>query len=123
MNEPTDLATDPLFVGLTRPAMRWGVTYAALLLNGVLTMELFLLSQNLLTLTIVFPVHGLCMLLCARDARFFDLAQLYLQTRVPALFRTRRFWGATSYGPLIVDLPNAHHRRRAYPWVMVWERP
>jgi type IV secretion system protein VirB3 len=95
--------------------MRWGVTYTALLLNGVMTMELFLISQNLLTLAISLPVHGLCMLLCARDARFFDLALMHAQTRAPAIFRTLRFWRAASYSPLILDLPDSRGRRRALP--------
>ena len=46
------LTVDPLFVGATRPPMRWGVTYSALLVNGVFTMEVFLLSKNLLTLAL-----------------------------------------------------------------------
>ena len=54
--------------------MRWGVTYSALLVNGVFTMEVFLLTKNLLTLALALPIHGVCALLCARDARFFDLA-------------------------------------------------
>ena len=36
-----DLTADPLFVGATRPPMRWGVTYSALLFNMVFTMEDF----------------------------------------------------------------------------------
>jgi len=44
------LIADPLFVGATRPPMRWGVTYAALLANLVITMEAFLVTRNLLTL-------------------------------------------------------------------------
>ena len=119
MNDPTCLAPDPLFVGLTRPAMRWGVTYTALLLNGVATMETFLISQNLLTLAISVPIHGLCMLLCARDARFFDLTLMCIQTRTPALFRTLRFWRAASYSPLTLDLPNAKGRRRAAPLIFL----
>ena len=72
----TGLTADPLFVGATRPPMRWGVTYSALLVNGVFTMEVFLLTKNLLTLALALPVHGICALLCARDARFFDLLLL-----------------------------------------------
>src|SRR5213079_798801 len=78
------LIADPLFVGATRPPMRWGVTYSALLANGVFTMEVFLLTKNLLTLGLALPVHGLCALLCARDARFFDLALLWGRTRTHA---------------------------------------
>ncbi len=46
----TGLTADVLFVGATRPPMRWGVTYAALLCNLVFTMEIFLVTRNLLTL-------------------------------------------------------------------------
>ena len=44
------LTADPLFVAVTRPPMRWGVTFSALLFNLVFTMEVFLLTRNLLTL-------------------------------------------------------------------------
>src|SRR5437879_5729265 len=42
--------------------MRWGVTYSALLANGVFTLEVFLLTQNLLTLALALPIHGVCAL-------------------------------------------------------------
>src|SRR5580658_6658720 len=67
------LISDPLFVGATRPPMRWGVTYAALLFNLVFSLEIFLISKNLLSLLLAAPIHGICALLCARDPRFFDL--------------------------------------------------
>jgi type IV secretion system protein VirB3 len=92
--------------------MRWGVTYAALLANGIFTMEVFLLTRNLLTLALALPVHGVCALLCARDARFFDLALLWGRTQVPALLANERFWGSSSYTPLPLDLPNVRGQRR-----------
>ena len=107
------LVADSLFVGVTRPAMRWGVTYSALLLNMVVTLELFLLSKNLLMLLVALPVHGVCMLLCARDPRFFDLLMMWGKTRMPAAFGNLRFWKASSYSPLIINLPNSRARRRA----------
>ena len=111
MNTRSDgRATDPLFVGATRPPMRWGVTYAALLFNMVFTMEAFLLTKNLLTLFACAPIHLVCVLLCARDARFFDLMLLWGRTRLPAAFGTLRFWRASSYSPLRLDLPG---RRQA----------
>jgi type IV secretion system protein VirB3 len=107
------LAVDPLFVGATRPPMRWGVTYAALLFNLVFTMEAFLLTKNLLTLLLAAPIHGVCMLLCLRDARFFDLLLLWTRTRLPALFANLRVWSASSYCPLQLDLPSRRGRRRS----------
>ena len=53
------LIADPLFVGATRPPMRWGVTYAALLFNMVFTLEAFLVTRNLLTLLLCAPIHSL----------------------------------------------------------------
>jgi type IV secretion system protein VirB3 len=107
------LTEDPLFVGATRPPMRWGVTYSALLFNMVFTMEAFLLTKNLLTLLLCAPIHGICMLLCARDARFFDLVLLCARTRLPALFANWRLWKASSYSPLTTGLPDRTGRRRA----------
>jgi type IV secretion system protein VirB3 len=106
------LATDPLFVGATRPPMRWGVTYSAVLFNMVFVMEAFLLTKNLLTLLLAAPIHGVCMLLCARDARFFDLLLLCARTRLPALFANLRRWRASSYSPLELDLAHRGRRRR-----------
>jgi type IV secretion system protein VirB3 len=105
------MRAEPLFVGATRPPMRWGVTYAALLFNLVFTMEAFLLTRNLLTLLLSAPIHGLCALLCARDPRFFDLVLLWGRTRLPALLANLRVWKASSYSPLELDLPGKHGRR------------
>ncbi len=109
------LTADPLFVGATRPPMRWGVTYAALLFNMVFTMEAFLLTKNLPTLLLCAPIHAVCMLLCARDARFFDLILLWSRTRLPALFGNLRVWKASSYSPLALDLPDGLGMRRRGP--------
>src|ERR1700689_1054273 len=110
--ETTGLQADMLFVGATRPPMRWGVTYSALLVNGIFTMEVFLLSKNLLTLGVALPIHGVCALLCARDARFFDLALLWGRTRIPALLANARLWRSSSYSPLTLDLPDVSGRSR-----------
>ena len=106
------LIADPLFIGATRPSMLWGVTYSAVMLNAMCIMELFLLTKNLLILLLAAPIHGVCMLLCARDARFFDLVLLWGRTRLPALLGNLRFWKASSFSPLIVDLPDARGFRR-----------
>ena len=106
------LTADPLFVAVTRPPMRWGVTYSALLFNLVFSMEIFLLTKNLLTLLIVIPIHGICALLCLRDARYFDLILLWGRTRLPAFAGTFRIWKASSFSPLELNAPNIKGRRR-----------
>jgi len=117
------LTADPLFVGVTRPPMRWGVTYAAILLNAVFAMEVFLVTRNLLTLLIAVPIHGICMLLCLRDARIFDLLLLWGRTRIPAYLTNFRRWQSSSYSPLTLDLPGARGRRRMPVVVRVASMP
>jgi type IV secretion system protein VirB3 len=106
------LTADPVFVGVTRPPMRWGVTFSALLFNLVFTMEVFLLTKNLLTLLIALPIHGVCALLCVHDARFFDLVLLWGRTRLPALLGNFRYWKASTVSPLALDVPDIRGRRR-----------
>ena len=102
--------------------MRWGVTYAALLSNLVLTMEIFLASRNLLALLLALPIHGIGMLLCARDARFFDLLLLWCRTRLPACAGNLRLWKASSYSPLSLDAAGARGRRgdAVEPAIAAW---
>ena len=107
------LTADPLFVGATRPPMRWGVTYTALVFNLMFTLEVFLATRNLLTLLLCGPIHGVCALLCARDARFFDLLLMWGRTRLPAMLGNLRFWRASSASPLLLDLPGSNGRRRS----------
>jgi type IV secretion system protein VirB3 len=115
------LAREVVFVGATRPPMRWGVTYSALLFNLVFTMEAFLLTRNLLTLLLCAPIHGVSVLLCGRDARFFDLLLLWGRTRLAALLSSWSYWHASSFSPLAVDLPGRSGRRRQTRVVLrVW---
>lgn len=107
------VTADPLFVGVTRPPMRFGVTYVALLFNAAFTMEVFLLTKNLLMLLLSIPIHGICMLLCARDPRYFDLLLMWAKTRLVAYFCSIRFWKGASYSPLILDLPDGRGRRKS----------
>ncbi len=113
------VTADPLFLGVTRPAMAFGVTYSALLANAVVTVELFLLTRNLLWLLACIPVHGLFWLLCLSEPRFFDLALLWGKTRGPGLFGNRGVWRAQGYSPLALDLPGKSGKRRAMPVVRV----
>ncbi len=113
------VTADPVFLGATRPPMRFGVTYMALVLNAVFTTEVFILVKNPMVLLIALPVHGVCMLLCARDARYFDLLFVWAKTRLVAYFCTLRYWKGASYSPLPSDLPTSTGRRKASVMVHV----
>ncbi|MGC1457388.1 MAG: VirB3 family type IV secretion system protein [Steroidobacteraceae bacterium] len=117
----TGFKTDTLFVGATRPPMRWGVTYAAQIFNLVFTLELFLASRNLLALLLALPIHGVCALLCAHDARFFDLLLLWARTRLPTLLGNGLYWRASSYCPLALAL-GRRQRQAPTPYTVVVPR-
>jgi type IV secretion system protein VirB3 len=105
------LVADPLFVGLTRPAMRWGVTYSGLVVNVVLTMQTFIITKNLVWLLLFVPIHGVLALVCSVEPRFFDLLQLWGRTGALAwLAGSARYWRASSYSPLRLDLPGVSRR-------------
>ncbi len=115
MSESQGLTADPLFVAATRPPTRWGVPYLAMMFNLVLTMEVFLIVKNPLILLGAIPIHGLCMLLCSRDARIFELGSLWAQTRMPGVMGNLLVWRGNTYSPLVLDLPSIRGRRRREP--------
>jgi len=113
------LIADPVFLAVTRPPMRWGVTYSALLACGLVAIEAFLLTRNLLWLLVYLPLHALAYLACLREPRFFELALLWARTGGPAVFGNLRFWRASSYSPLALELPDARGRRPRRDAVLV----
>jgi type IV secretion system protein VirB3 len=113
VNGAAGVVADPLFVAMTRPAMAWGVPYSALVVNAMVTIELFVSAKNLVLLLVCVPVHGLFWLLCLREPRFFELAQLWGRTRGGSVLGNLLFWGANSYSPLTTDVSDGRGRRRA----------
>ncbi|MFM1990385.1 MAG: hypothetical protein RJA99_3342 [Pseudomonadota bacterium] len=105
------LIADPVFLAVTRPPMRWGVTYSALLVCGLLAIESFLLTRNLLWLLVYLPLHGIAYVACLREPRFFDLLALWGRTRGPSLLANFRYWRSSSYSPAILALPDTRGRR------------
>ena len=102
------VGTDLLFVGMTRPAMRFGVPYAALIVNALVTLELFLVTRNLLSLLAAIPIHGLVFGLSASEPRFFELLKVWALVRVQAGAGVATPWSALTYGPFG---PCARHKR------------
>jgi type IV secretion system protein VirB3 len=106
------IKVDPLAVGLTRPAMRWGVPYPALMLNLIASVEALVWTKNLLWVLICIPIHGICYLVCLKDPRSFELLVLWLRTKANALVATRTYWSASSYSPLALRQPITFVQRR-----------
>ena len=67
------MSSDPLFQGMTRPAMLAGVTYSGVILNLMLVITPFVMLNSLWPLLAAIPIHGVMWLVCKWDPRFFDL--------------------------------------------------
>lgn len=111
------IKVDPLAVGLTRPAMKWGVPYPALMINLIVSVEALVWTRSLLWMLICIPIHGICYLVCLKDPRAFELFVQWLRTKANCLVATRGYWSASSYSPLalrrrITLLQRWHLRRR-----------
>jgi len=110
------VTADPLFVAVTRPPMRWGVTWQGTVIGAMLVIELFLVTKNLLWLLAYIPIHGLLALLLMNDCRFFELLGLWARTQGrngvngsldPRYWlASKRHWQASSYSPLRYGLPD-----------------
>ena len=93
--------THTLFLACTRPAMFLGVPTAAFVLNGLMTMVIFIVSKNFAFLLIIIPVHYLFRLIVRKDVNQFNILYLWLQTKGRG--RNKPFWGGTSISPLALN--------------------
>ena len=91
------LKTDPVFLGLTRPTVLWGVPQTFFALNLMGSLLAYVATKSFLTFFTLAPVlHGIGYLVCLKDIRTFDL------WKVKARFLycpNRAYWKATSYDP------------------------
>lgn len=97
------LQSDPLFGGLTRPAMMLGLSIEALLGIFMASVIAFLgsgfisddIMWKIMSLGIGGVLYLLARLICARDPRAFRY--LGIQLRTKGLHRTRGYWKSGSY--------------------------
>ena len=68
------LTSDPLFQGLTRPTMIFGVSYMYFVINALVSMIVFINTQNFKILLMVAPaVHLVGFLICLKEPRAIEL--------------------------------------------------
>jgi len=84
-------------VALTRPQMFAGVTYTWFVANAVIATELFLVFRSAWVVALALVVHGVGVLACLREPRFFDL-WLARVGRCPRV-RNHGVWRCNSYRP------------------------
>ena len=90
---------DPLFVAVTRPAMKWGVTLDGIIIAAGLVAILMIATKNPLTLLLYLPLHAVMYGLCLRDPRSFRLLKLWFNTKAKSL--GWRHFGCATACPVI----------------------
>lgn len=98
--------SDRLFIGPTRPAMKWGVTIDGIIVGFALAAIVMIGTGNPFSLLLYLPIHGTLYLLCLRDPRIVRLLVLWVQTKLKSL--GWRHWKAATACPLV----NTRARKR-----------
>jgi type IV secretory pathway VirB3-like protein len=71
------LQADPLFQGLARPVMVFGVSFLYFILTGLFCMIIFINTKNFLIIFVVGPIlFFVGRILCAKEPRAIELAML-----------------------------------------------
>ena len=97
MNDDFNDGGDPLFVGMTRPAMLFGVTYSGIIINAMFVSVFFITSDDFWPFVWGIPIHGAMVLLCRWEPRYFDILSVWANTKGQA--KSRFYWKGASYRP------------------------
>ena len=91
------LDRDPLFVALTRPQLLLGVPYSLVVMNGIVTTELFLIFKSPWVLLAAVLLHLIGWAVTLNDPHMFDLwlAKVRDCPRIPNFCQ----WRCNSYRP------------------------
>ncbi len=90
------LVTDPLFVGLTRPTMIFGVSIQFAMVNMMMSVVAFIQTSGIGIIFIAAALHLVGYLLCFKEPRFMEL---YLNKASHcSMCPNKHFYGANSYG-------------------------
>lgn len=112
MDKNDGILVDTLFVGPTRPTMRWGVTWQAFIINMMFTIECFVFTKNLLWLLAFFPIHLVLYCICLYDPRAFELIYLWGRTKAFAFLGNFYYWRAATYSPLEFNVGKKLSKRK-----------
>lgn len=99
MAETGHLQADPLFQGLTRPAMIMGVSYLYFVVNSVCNIVVFINSGSFIYLLGTFPLlHGVGYLICLKEPRSIELLMIKTSKcwKIAPVSKIRRFHGYTN---------------------------
>ena len=89
------VTSDPLFVGLTRPTMIFGVSVQYAMLNLMISVTVFIQKSSIYIIFIAAVVHLIGYLLCFKEPRFMEIYLNYAAkcNQCP----NKSYYGANSY--------------------------
>lgn len=89
------LQSDPLFQGLTRPTMVFGVSYMFFVLNAVISMVSFINTSSFMVLLVVAPgIHLIAYLICLKEPRAMEMFVVKMRKGLRCM--NRSFHGGTN---------------------------
>ena len=91
-----NITISPLFTGLTRPAMKMGITLDYLCITAMLSLCFFILSDNPLYGFIYIPLHMIGWVICRIDPFIFNLI---FRRADCAYCPNKKLWGCAAYEP------------------------
>ena len=74
-----NLKTDPLFLGLTRPAMIFGVSFLFFGLNMMITVSYFVMTSNFKIILFCIAFHGAGVMLTKKEPLALEIVMTKLQ--------------------------------------------
>ena len=89
------LATDPLFVGLTRPTLIFGVSLPFGMLNMLISITLFIQTSSIKIIVVALIVHIIGYIICFNEPLFMEiyLEKMKSFNKCP----NKAYYGANSY--------------------------
>lgn len=89
------VSVDPLFVGLTRPSMIFGVSVQYAMLNFMLSVTILIQKPSIYIILMAGIIHLIGYLLCFKEPKFMELYLNYGAkcNQCP----NKSYWGANSY--------------------------
>lgn len=93
-----EIETDILFLALTRPAMKFGVPFEALLINALMTINIGIILGSPLYWALGIVIHFPMRVIASKDHNFFRVYRLWFETKAQALKTSA--WGGSMLSPL-----------------------
>ncbi len=89
------VGTDSLFLGLTRPPLLFGVSYTFAVLNLIISLLAFVITNKFFYLLVLLPgLHGVAWLICLKEPRAIEL--FIAKTSKCSVCRNRYSHGGTN---------------------------